>query len=124
MSNKPPSIEYLKQHPEEFRFEDYNGYKELIAALVHIFPEKTDRSYVEMVLKNQTKYDQMVLIPSNVVEKNSEQHNQFLYEFKKIYFLDRCLLSASAAGDRFVFKFNKNDELTGFDFRNGCGVYK
>ena len=56
MLRQPPSIEYLKQHPEEFRFEDYRNETNLQKTLQELFPIGTTRTDVENIVMDQAGF--------------------------------------------------------------------
>jgi hypothetical protein len=55
LANQPPSIEYLKEHPEELRFSGYDSLINFQNVLQVLFPKGTSRSEVEEILIDHAK---------------------------------------------------------------------
>ncbi len=49
MLNQPPSIEYLKEHPEEFQFEVFHDYKSFSNSVDQILSDGMSKSEVENI---------------------------------------------------------------------------
>lgn len=63
--NKPPSIEYLKEYPEEFRFEDFASKELLHEAVSSLFAEGSRRSLVEEYLISKRGFDKSLGISND-----------------------------------------------------------
>lgn len=62
--NQPPSIEYLRENPEAFRFEDYKNLQEISDTLRQLIPEGMAEEGVDSILlgiPNIQKYDVEIL---------------------------------------------------------------
>ncbi|MEE9374169.1 MAG: hypothetical protein V3V00_14040 [Saprospiraceae bacterium] len=87
--NQPPSIKYLKEHPEEFRFENYWSNNQAQTAINELFSTRTSKKDLDSVFINGNGFKESVpwintgTTTQVVKEPITEDYNIFYFRADK-----------------------------------------
>lgn len=112
-------------NPDDFLFDDYNNYEDVVYVLSKMFPEGTDETVILQKIKDDfgqkeaTEIQVVDKLHSQSAELPSLDHKIFT-RYRKIYPLRRCLISSAGDADAIEYLFNDRNKLTGIRVMSGC----
>ena len=113
-------------NPDDFCFNDYNNYADLLYVLTNMFPEGTEEEIILQKLKDsfgQKKAVEIQEVDSKYLSTNTElstlDHKIFT-RYKKMYPLRICIVDSEGSADAIEYLFDRKNKLIGIRIMSGC----
>ncbi|MFA7275584.1 MAG: hypothetical protein WC043_02140 [Pseudobdellovibrionaceae bacterium] len=115
-----------KFDPQQFLFEDYNSYKDLWVVLRRMFPQGTERKYVESILLKQKNFVSAKEKFIDPAKRTKDTPNEVTYTFSDYAYQNAgsfCHGKNEDKREKIIVNYDSQDKVQFFYQWNSCMLF-